>query len=335
MKHEELLHRRAALTGILASQPPSRLPSRVPSPTPLVRSMATTGAARVNTSVLQIQPLGHGKVPTMSAIEETYRTAAPALAIMSDDLFNKAMKRFDSATSSSTGHVFKGSSDTQTYTDWVYAVDELLMQAGLMKEEDLTPVQQMRLISRVAATCLDQKDRIITEFWRVMRQDIKTVHELKDAVANRFLPTDYLRKQWERWDVIAQGPRRFTTFYWEVIGTARLLNITSPEILFNKLKRGANADVRNHFYTKIVKCDPTDYQRLAKILIMADDVLRDMALDKKLSKPKEETQAMKSSYKTSPIAVTTTTVTSSAKSPTTAAMSGADRKQKLDELLKK
>ena len=87
---------------------------------------------------------------------------------MSEELFNKAMKRLDSTITSSTGHVFKGSSDTQTYTDWVYAVDELLMQAGLMKEEDLTPVQQMRLVACVAATCLDQKDRIVTEFWRVM-----------------------------------------------------------------------------------------------------------------------------------------------------------------------
>ena len=116
-KREELLRRRAALTGILTSQPPSLLPSRVPSPTPSVQSIATARSARINTSVLQTVPIGHGKIPTTSAIEETYRTAAPAPAIMSEELFNKAMKHLDSAITSSTGHVFKGSNDTQTYTD--------------------------------------------------------------------------------------------------------------------------------------------------------------------------------------------------------------------------
>ena len=141
------------------------------------------------------------RVPPTSTIETMYCRNAPpptGFELLTEDQFDRCLKRFEKAMVTSKGHVFKGSSDVQRYEDWINAVDELLQEAGLLQEEKLSAIQSLRLVAVLARTCLDREDKLVNERWRVVKEDVRTMKEFKSTFGERFLGRDPLKGLWER-----------------------------------------------------------------------------------------------------------------------------------------
>ena len=92
----------------------------------------------------------------------------------------------------SKAHVLKGVNDfsVQRWDDWVSAVDELLLQCGILKQELLSEEQQYRLVTVLAHTCLALDDKLVADHWRIKRKSVTTYAEIKSSFAERFLGRD-------------------------------------------------------------------------------------------------------------------------------------------------
>ena len=91
---------------------------------------------------------GCAEIPIQSSIERKYReTTAETSAFGLNDLFARALRQLEKTASQmaniSKAHVLNGVNDLsiQRWDDWVSAVDELLPQCGLLKQEELTEEQ--------------------------------------------------------------------------------------------------------------------------------------------------------------------------------------------------
>ena len=223
------------------------------------------------------------EVPIQLSIERKYRettTEASSSTLGFNHLFAKALRQLEKKASRmaiiSKGHVLKGVNElsVQRCDDWVSAVDELLPQCGLLKQEELTEAQQYRLVTVLARTCLALDDNLVADHWRIKRKSVTTYAELKSTFAERFLGRDPLRPLWERWEACAQGQRRFDSCYWELIQLKDQLPEVSNSVMFRKLKTGTSTVIKRKYHDRASELHADDFECLAAIYQEADDAIR-------------------------------------------------------------